>query len=323
MKYISKSKLVKFNNDWAICNYGQSINGVKGIKDIDINVRSAWEITKGNENVKVAVIDSGVDSSCNILKDKLLVNEYDPIDGVDNDQNGFTDDYNGWNFYDNNNIMYENYLHDYHGTYVASTISKVAPEITILPVKFLKGTSGSIEDVIPAIKYAISGGADIINCSWNFNDYSTELYEVIKSNPNILFVCAAGNSNINLDREDLYPCSYDLDNIISVMSIDNVGKNYCNSGYGSKVDIGAPGVKVLVTLPENDETLIDGTSVSTAFVSGAAALLLSENEDLTPIEIREIIRSSARKLKSLNLLCNSEGCLDIYNCLLKCKSLKK
>lgn len=82
--------------------------------------------------------------------------------------------------FNNNNIIYEDALYDYHGTYVASTILKVFPCAKILPVKFLNSTYGTIEDSISAVKYAISRGAKIINCSWNFNDDSKELFELIK-----------------------------------------------------------------------------------------------------------------------------------------------
>lgn len=309
-------------NDWALYNYGQSINGNKGVEGVDINIISAWDITKGEKGIIVAVVDSGVDSSSSKLKDCMLINSADPIDGKDNDQNGFNDDYYGWDFYNNDNSIYDDYLYDYHGTYICTTISKVAPDVKILPVKFLKSTSGSTEDAILAIKYAIDRGAKIINCSWNFQNDSNELYNLIKNNPDIVFVCAAGNMNVNLDEEKLYPCSFDLENMISVMSIDNSGEPYVASGYGRVVDVAAPGVDVEVSLPENDLTYVEGTSVSSAFVSGAVALMLSYDNTLTPKKIKSIINKSAKKLNSLDSLCYSEGCLNVYGSLKKCKDTK-
>lgn len=228
----------------------------------------------------------------------------------------YTDDYYGWNFYDNNNSIFEDPLYDYHGTYIATTITKVSPSSRILSVKFLNSTLGTAEDSILAIQYAIDMGAKIINCSWNFNEKDDAFSELIKNNPQVLFVCAAGNSNADLDVDKLYPCSYNFDNLITVMSIDNKGQPYDSSGFGKNtVDIAAPGVDVKVTLPENEQSLISGTSVSTAFVSGTASLLIALDSTLSPKEIKEIINSNAQKTNELSSLCKSGGFLDIGACL--------
>lgn len=95
----------------------------------------------------------------------------------------------------------------------------------------------------------------------------------MKNNPDILFVCAAGNSNLNLDENVLYPVCYDLCNVISVMSINNQGTIYEYSGYGKCVDIATPVKDIYVEIPEQDKTYVDGTSVSTAFVTGAFILM--------------------------------------------------
>ena len=181
----------------------------------------------------------------------------------------------------------------------------------------LKGTLGSIDDAVLAIKYAISKGAKIINCSWNFNEPFNDLYDVIKEHQEILFVCAAGNSYTDIDIYSIFPCSYELENVISVMAIDNKGKPYHASGYGKNtVDIAAPGVSVKVILPENEETFIDGTSVATAFVTGAVTLMLSKDANLTPKEIREIVLSSATRKQELNSFCVAGGYLNIEECLI-------
>jgi subtilisin family serine protease len=309
-----------YSDDWAMYNYGQTINDSQGIAGIDINIIPAWEISKNNQTVIVAVVDTGTDPACSVLKDRMLINANDPADGIDNDNNGYVDDTFGWNFLDENNIIYEDALYDYHGTYISTTIARVAGDsVSILPVKFMQSASGSIDDAVLAIEYAVSRGARIINCSWNVNEPNEALYNVMKENPDILFVCSAGNSNINLDTSSLYPCSYDLDNVINVMAIDNKGQMYRGSGYGKEtVHIAAPGVSAKVIMPEDEETYIDGTSVAAAFVSGAAALMLSNNDGLSPKDIKQIIMSTAKKNSSLETLCITGGYLDIEACLLKC-----
>lgn len=302
----------KYNDDWAIYNYGQSIEGTKGIKGIDINILSSKKTYLSKGKTLVAVVDTGIDIMTNNLIEQIERNREDPENGIDDDNNGFTDDYLGWNFYDNNNTIYENDLYDYHGTYIATTITKVNPEARIIPVKFLKSTMGSSNDAVEAIRYAITRGARIINCSWNFREYNNVLYELIRDNPDILFVCSTGNKNSNIDKDLLYPCSYSLENIINVLAIDKRGEVYEASGYGKlTVDLGAPGVDVKVTLPGNEEALIDGTSVAGAYVSGAASLILNKYPDLSPKEVKKRILDNATRNEKLKDLCKSGGFLNI------------
>jgi subtilisin family serine protease len=190
-------------------------------------------------------------------------------------------------------------------------INKVAPETSILPIKFMKRSSGTSDDAVAAIKYAIDRGARIINCSWNLLDDNPKLREVIEDYPEILFVCSAGNTHIDLESYFIYPPSYNTENIITVMSIDNNGNIYEGSGFGGNVNIAAPGVHVLVDLPEGDCDYLDGTSISAAFVSGAAALILSENDSLSPSQIIKIIDDNAKPLPTLKGKCISGGMLDI------------
>ena len=296
LEEITQPGIVYSQLDWSISNCGQTINGSWGISGYDINIIPAWGITKGDPSVIVAVVDTGVDASCDVLQGSLLGNGYD--------------------FYNGDDTIYDDYLYDYHGTYIATTIALVAPGIKIMPVKFMESSVGAIEDAVEATRYAIEHGAKIVNMSWNFEEYSKELYELIKGHPEVLFVNAAGNRNINLEEEKLYPCSYGLENIITVMAMDNIGSIYEASGYGvSYVDIAAPGVDVKVIFPENDETTVSGTSVAAAFVSAAAALIIFENDALTPVDAKDIIMSSAVKLDKLKNLCRAGGFLDITACL--------
>lgn len=292
------------NEQWALKNSGQKIKSKKGIKGIDINISKAWEITTGNPNILVAVVDSGVDISCSGLADSISDN--------------------GKDFYYNDNTVFDDYTQDYHGTYIANTIAGfdsknkvygVAPNIKILPVKFLRGTLGNSTDAVKAVKYACENGAKVVNCSWNFNDYNEELFKVIASYPDVLFVCAAGNSNCNLDSSKIYPACYNLNNILTVMAVDNCGDIYESSGRGMSVDIAAPGANIKTTFPEDDVSYVSGTSVATAYVSGVTALMLSENNKLTPPEIIDIVVSTAKKIDTLDKYCLSGGIIDAYKCV--------
>ena len=295
------------NEQWALNNIGQKIKDNEGVEGIDINIKKAWEITTGSEEVLVAIIDSGVDISCTGLSDKIYSNGK----------------YN-WDFYYSDDSVFDSYFEDYHGTYIANTIAGfdednkvygVAPDVSILPIKFLRGTQGNVDDAIDAIKYACDKGAKIVNISWNFNDYNEELYKVMASNSDVLFVCAAGNSNLNLDIYNIYPACYELDNILTVLAIDNRGKVYNSSGRGNKVDIAAPGVDIITIFPENDVTYVSGTSVASAYVTGVAALMLSVNSSITPKDLIETVVSSAKNIEGLENKCIAGGVIDAYEAL--------
>lgn len=286
---------VVYKDDWALCNYGQTIDGQKGVAGIDIGVVDVKDNIDKNPSVIVAVVDSGVDPDCSLLQNRLLT---------------------GWDFYNSDSSIYDDYLYDYHGTYVSTTITRVAPCVTVLPVKFMESTYGSISDAVSSVEYAINHGAKIINCSWETSEENVELRNLIRNNPDILFICAAGNYSGDLDKTKLFPCSYEYDNIISVIAVDNCGLIHETSGYGAiSADVAAPGKDVKVTISEDDVVYIDGTSVATAFVSAEAAILLSKYPNMSSSTIREIILSSVTPICEIANKCQSGGIINIANAL--------
>ena len=138
---------------------------------------------------------------------------------------------------------------------------------------------------------------------------------MIQSQPQTLFVCAAGNNNYDLDENSVYPACFELDNIISVAAIDGFGDLISTSGFGKSVDIAAPGDNILVALPEGDYDFDSGTSVAAAYVSGVAGLILSVDDSLSPNEIKQIIVDNGHILQSLKEKVSSESCIDAGACL--------
>ena len=220
----------------------------------------------------------------------------------DNDGNGYIDDIHGWDFstYENpvnngDNTVYDGTIIDgknvdSHGTHIAGIIAAgingigiqgVAPNVTILPIKFMNGDEGTVFNAIKAIEYAEMMGADIVNCSWGSQSYSQFLYNYM-NNSNMLFVCAAGNDGVDAQEFPEYPAMYELDNIISVGATDEAGELATFSNYGQGVNIAAPGKNIYSTLPENTYGYMDGTSMAAPFVTGAAALLLSNSGGMHP-----------------------------------------
>ncbi|QGQ94096.1 hypothetical protein EHS13_03840 [Paenibacillus psychroresistens] len=276
-----------FANQWALLNTGQDPAGQNepGLPGIDIKATEAWTITKGSSDLIVAVIDTGIAIDNPDLTNNIWTNKKDyPNNNIDDDHNGYIDDINGWNFIGNNPQLYNPVDGDFHGTIVAGIIAAsmnngigiagIAPNVKIMPLKFLGPDYGLESDLIQAIEYAERNGAKIANISAEMFDQSQSLKDVIDAST-MLFVTAAGNYGVNTDSIPAYPASYDSPNILSVTSVDNTGNIGEGANIGVKsVDVAAPGQAVLSTIPTNNPGLsaeIDyGTSGGKAIFNGIA-----------------------------------------------------
>ncbi|MDF2821654.1 MAG: repeat-associated core domain protein [Clostridiales bacterium] len=322
---ISKMSLGNYTGkQWAIDNKGQTINGIKGKKGIDINILDVWNTTKGSKDVIVGIIDTGISINNSSIKNSIFVNNLEiPNNSIDDDKNGYIDDISGWNFYDNNNHVYSDFLADYHGTIIAGIIGSshnkgnyygVAPAVKLLPLKCFAGSSGSLDDAVSAIEYAYTMGVQIINISWDSLINDDKLYQTIQKYDDILFVCSAGKNMNDLSKSPIYPACYDLNNIISVAAVNNKGALYDFSGYGLTVDVAAPGVNIYSMLPDKEFIFSNGTSMATAYVTGIAALLLSEYPNLSTDTLKSILISGSMDIESLSNKVASSGIIDAKRC---------
>jgi subtilisin family serine protease len=322
------------DTQWYIDNPGYYANYSEVMKlnievtgDIDMDVPQAWEAIAGagtgvaEREVVVAVVDTGVDYTHPDLKDSMWVNKGEiPGDNIDNDKNGYIDDVYGWDFYnDDSSVCHYNSDNkadpeddDNHGTHVAGIIAAAANNKTgiagvasdinvkIMSLKMTGGEDGegSISDAIEAIKYATMMGADVCNLSWGTTIYDAGLEEVMKES-GMLFVAAAGNSGEDNDVKPMYPACLDLNNMISVTSINADGRltRYSNFGINS-VDIAAPGDDIYSTIVGSYDTL-SGSSMAAPQVSAVAAMLYAYNDNVFASNIKEIITGNLKKLDSL------------------------
>lgn len=313
--YLSENKDTDINKQWYIDNDGIceevsvdhdycDIYSFK--KDVDLNIKPIWKKKYKKQNeVVVAVIDTGIDFSHEDLVEVKWENKKEiPYDGVDNDNNGFVDDINGWNFCDNNNDLTsfkeEKYEND-HGTLEAGIIAAKHNKIgiagiagncnvKIMNVKILEGLQheGSVENLIKGIKYAEDNGALICNLSLGFPFENDQLKKVMEESK-MLFITSAGNDNTNLDKEKVYPACYDLDNQITVASLGFDGKKETNSNYGKyTVDVGAPGAYIYSTSTDGYD-YESGTSMSAAMVSGISALIYAHTDNIEAVEVKKYI----------------------------------
>lgn len=312
-----------FGSLWGLNNTGQS----GGTPDADIDAPEAWDIARGTGQHVVAVIDTGVDYTHPDLAANMWRNPGETAgDGVDNDGNGIVDDVFGADFANNDgNPMDDNG----HGTHCAGTIggvgdngvgvTGVAWTTRIMALKFLTSSgSGSTSNAIRCIDYAISKGASILSNSWGGGGYSSTLEQAIvrARNAGAIFVAAAGNSGVNTDSTANYPSNYAVDNVVSVAAVDRNNNLASFSNYGANtVDLGAPGVSILSTTPNNTYSTYSGTSMATPHVAGAIAVFWDKNPTLTYTQVIQKLLASVDQIPSLAGKTVSGGKLNLLNFL--------
>jgi thermitase len=297
---------------YGLNNTGQ--NG--GIQDADVDAPEAWKTIKGNTDTVVAVIDEGVDINHPDLRNNIWTNPGETTgDGIDNDRNGYIDDVNGWDFYNNDASVYDpdpvTGAGDEHGTHVAGTIAAedntvgvvgVNWQAKIMPLKFLGPTGGYTSDAVEALNYAVSKGVKISNNSWGGGGRSQSLQDAITraDAAGHLFVAAAGNEGVNNDSTPHYPSNYTNPNVISVAATNNQDALADFSNYGAtSVDLSAPGVSIYSTLPRNTYAAYSGTSMATPHVAGVAALLKNRNPSADDAQLRDYILKSVDQKNNL------------------------
>ncbi len=323
-----------FTNDehysklWGLNNTGQT----GGTSDADIDAPEAWDVFTGSSDITVAVIDSGISYNHEDLDGNIWTNsgEYGggkETDTVDNDGNGYTDDWHGWDFYSGDNDPDDYYYPVFHGTHVAGIIGALGNnEAGVVgvcwSVKMMPLVATNAAECTSATYYAADNGARVISASWGFSSYNESLYNAIQyaRSKGVLFVAAAGNNgNLDNDSYPLYPASYNLDNIVAVAATDHNDNITSYSHYGrTSVDLGAPGgssgtASIYSTMPYDSYQYMSGTSMATPYVTGASALALGKCPDLTYSQLKSRILDKTDYDSYLYNKCVSNGRMNAYN----------
>jgi len=316
-----------FSQEWGLNNTGQQVNFTTGTPDADIDAPEAWSVSHGSPDVTVAVIDTGVDLAHPDLAQNIWINQGENCagcrtNGIDDDGDGYVDDWRGWDFVNHDNDPTDD---NGHGTHVSGTIAAagnngigttgVTWNSKIMPLKFLDSQgSGSTEDAISAILYARAQGVPILNNSWGGGDFSQALQDAIEltDQSGELFVAAAGNDFTNTDQEPFWPSSYDTPNIVSVGASDQFDRKAWFSNYGVRtVDLSAPGTNIYSTWKGSTYRFADGTSMASPHVSGAAALVKAVFPNASGVGLKALLLRTVDPITALAGASRTAGRLNV------------
>lgn len=309
-----------------------------------VNAKNFWSrelLTREQEHITrkpvIAIVDTGVDLDHPDIKDKLWVNQKEIRNGIDDDSNGYVDDINGWDFFDNDSDSNPSLEGNYdpnavkHGTLVASLaaamnnnaqgIAGIGWYAQIMSLRVLGSDGvGDVLSVVNAIDYAVAQGADVINMSFVGTGFSPSLLSSIRRayDKGVVVVAAAGNTDPAVNGTDFdvtksYPVCYDAglgeQLVIGVASVGRTLVKSPFSNYGSCIDIVAPGEEVFAAQVYEPSTrgfenyydgYWSGTSLSAPLVSGTIATLKAIRPNFSVDQYADFIKQSAYEVDSLN-----------------------
>ncbi len=289
-----------------------------------INAIDSYDFTDTLPEVILGIVDTGVDYEHEDLAAKIYENPGETgtdnngddkrSNGRDDDNNGFIDDWRGWDFVSstsNDGQDNDPYPGNMHGTHVSGTaaahtnndtgIAGIAVNARILPVKIGQDNSFSRQVInsFDGLLYAGIAGADVINCSWGSNARSEADQEIITTVEGLgsLVVAAAGNDG---DNRLIYPAGYD--NVLSVASVNPDDRKSFFSNYHTGIDISAPGEDIYSTVPDNQYEYASGTSMATPVTAGVAALARAMFPGYSPLQLGEHLKATADPVDTLNFV---------------------
>ena len=302
-----------------------------------INAPDAWDRTTGSDEIVVGVVDTGIRYTHEDLAANMWRNPGEDWNGqtpgnngIDDDGNGYVDDYYGWDFADNDNDPIDS---ESHGTHVAGTIGGVGDNgvgvagvnwtVKLAAIRIF-GSGGYAGDArtAEAIEYcAAIPNCKVTNHSWGGFGGGATLANAIQSTEAAgqLFVAAAGNNGLDIDFLPFYPASYDIPNVVSVAALAPGGGLAGFSNYGQQnVDLGAPGQQILSSVSGSDSaySFFAGTSMASPHVAGAAALLWSEVPSSGYETIRRAIFDGVEPNEGLDGRSVTGGELDVASAML-------
>ena len=306
-----------YPNQWDHDNQGQGIqygtDDLIGTIDCDLDTDTAWDITTGNSEVVIAIIDTGVDLDHPDLIDNIIP---------------------GYNFIDEDLSPDDEFDHGTPCAGIAAAtmnndigIAGVCPECSIMSVKVLDDQGfGDWAVIANGIVWASDNGADVISLSLGGGQFQEALESAVNYSVANGSVTIAASGNINTDM-DFYPASYEQCIAVGAMSPcceRKQGVNSCDaepgwgSTYGEQIDFVAPGVRIFSTGKRAGYwTEFNGTSSACPHVAGIAGLMLSYNSNLSPETVRELLRQGSDDIEDIGYdIETGYGKVNAYNTLM-------
>lgn len=267
-----------------------------------IQAYAAWDISQGDTNFVVGVTDTGTDLDHPDLQNGIAYNYADPINGIDDDQDGYTDNFYGWDVGQNDNdpsidVVHGSFVSGFAGAVTNNGVGIAGPgfKTRFLPIKI--SNNSVLTAAYEGIVYAADHGCQIINCSWGGfggGQFGQDIVDYATFTKNSLVIGASGNSN---NENPFYPASYK--NVLSVTGTNSTDTKWVNSSYGAFVDISAPGEAVYSTIYDDNYSFSSGTSFAAPIVAAAAALVNSQFPSYTPLQIAEQLRATSDDIYSV------------------------
>ncbi|PKP19736.1 MAG: hypothetical protein CVU05_10670, partial [Bacteroidetes bacterium HGW-Bacteroidetes-21] len=279
----------------------------------NLKAYQAWDICQGSANVIIGITDTGVEYAHEDLVDNIAYNYNDPINGIDDDNDGYVDNFRGWDLGDNDNSAEWSEASEYgandHGVRVSGySAAKTNNGIGIaspgfncrfLPVK-ISDVNGMLNASYEGIVYAADHGCQVINCSWGGispHPYGQDIINYATFNRNALVIAAAGNYG-NLNNDIFYPCAYN--NVICVAASNSADVMWYKSCHGPQVDITAPGEAVYSTIGNNSYNSGWGTSFASPLAASVAALIIAQHNDtLTALQTGHILKLACDNIDTI------------------------
>jgi serine protease len=270
-----------------------------------IQAENAWNITQGDTNVVIGITDTGWDPNHTDLLGNVKINYADPVNGSDDDGDGYIDNYLGWDLgMDDNNALWESTSHGVNVTGLSAAVTDNVTGISsagfnckFLPIK-ISNSVGQLTEAYQGIVYAADHGCFVINCSWGSyvpSQFSQNIVDYATINLGSLVVGAVGNDN---GETVFYPAGYK--GVLSVAASEQSDLKKNNSNYGYYVDVSAPGEAMWTTGANGGFSTNGGTSMAAPVVAGGAALLKSQFPSYNNYQIAALIQATADDLNALN-----------------------
>ena len=293
-----------------------------------VKLFDAWGVQQGDTNVVIGITDTGTDTDHPDLAANIKHNYADPINGIDDDNDGYIDNFSGWDVGENDNdAQVGNCGTCDHGSHVSGCADAVTDngvgvagpgfKCKFIPVKIADAT-GALTKAYEGITYAADAGCQIINCSWGGaggGSFGQQVIDYATFNKNSLVVVAAGNNNSSIE---FFPAAYNNAFCIAATSTNDSKSSFSN--YGSYIDVCAPGSNIYSTVYDNSYVSYSGTSMASPIAAGCAAIVKSQNPSFNALQIGEQLRITADNIYSvpangglLNQL--GSGRINLYNAL--------